>query len=78
MADRERAVTDLERMRQTHVEWRDHLKPRSKRRKGPHCGECAATNVEAVVGDVAHHEACIEAYDNALSILTQQTKGRKP
>lgn len=75
--DRERAITDLRAMRQTHVEWLEHLRPGIIKDQ-PHCLACAESGVEHVVGDAAHHEACIEKYDNALEVLGAPLPDRSP
>jgi hypothetical protein len=83
--DLKQAVTDATRMRQTHVDWLDHLKPSGVLPGQPHCDHCAHTGAVVFVGDAEHHEECIAAYDNILTCLgakqpssTQQsTTGKK-
>ena len=70
--ERERAIADLRRMRQTHEEWLRHVTvgPDGKTER---CPECAEGNVAEIVGDADHHKACIADYDNALAVLAKGT-----
>ena len=65
---REQAIADAEAMRQTHVEWLEHLRPGIVKGE-PHCVACAEANVASAIGNAAHHEACIAKYDNILEAL---------
>jgi hypothetical protein len=67
--DVQRAVDDATRMRQTHVDWLEHLRPSGVLSGQPHCAECAKTGAAQIVGNAAHHEECIRAYDNILICL---------
>jgi len=66
--DRARAIADARAMRQTHVDWLEHLKPGII--KGQvYCQSCAESGVEQIVGDAEHQEECIARYANILAVL---------
>lgn len=67
-ADKRKAIADAKAMRQTHIEWLEHLRPGIIKGQ-PYCAPCAESGIERVVGDAAHHEECIARYDNILAAL---------
>lgn len=74
-ASTEKAISDAQAMRQTHVEWLEHL-GKCDHMDQPKCVPCAESNVAKVVGDAEHHEECIERYDNIIACLAS-TEGSK-
>lgn len=61
MSDRERAIVDAEAMRQTHVEWLDHIE---------NCHLPSCKEDQKIAGDKIHHQDCIDRYDNILAVLS--------
>lgn len=68
-----RAIREAGEMRQTHVEWLEHLEPVGKGKVGRmRCDPCARAGMDKVVGDAAHQQDCIDRYDNILAALEDQ------
>lgn len=63
----ERAIATIEDSRSTHVYWLEYFR-RDPQAARTHTGD---------VGDAAHHQQCIEGYDQVLSVL-QAALGRRP
>lgn len=67
---REQAIADAKAMRQTHVEWLEHL-GQCDHMDQPKCVICSREGMDKVVGDADHHRACIEKYDNLIACLLE-------
>jgi len=68
-ADFAKAIASVEEMRQTHVDWLEHLKPDTLIKDRVSCAECERTGMASVVGDAKHHRSCIRRYDNVIRCL---------
>ena len=62
-------------MRQTHVEWLEHLRPSGTIKGQAYCAHCAEQGMERIVGDADYHKARIADYDNIIAVLRNVNVG---